>query len=92
MLAENGSQGPGPFFAVDIRQLLHPSINPTSFVWQGGGAFLLRAEFQEGLELLLIQGQFAFRLKSLWNLLEIVVRSQDALRKMDKTVSADYGG
>jgi hypothetical protein len=59
-LTEDGPQSPGAFLAVDVRQMLDPSINAARFVRQLGGEFLFGLKFQKGLKLLPQGGQAAF--------------------------------
>lgn len=59
-LTEDGPQSPRAFLAVNVRQMLDPSINAARFVRQLGGAFLFGLKFQKSLKLLPQGGQAAF--------------------------------
>ena len=59
-LTEDGPQCPRAFLAVEVRQMLDPSINAARFVRQLGGEFLFGLKFQKGLKLLPQGGQAAF--------------------------------
>ena len=51
-LTEDGPQSPGAFLAVEVGQMLDPSINAARFVRQLGDKFLFGLKLQKGLKLL----------------------------------------
>ena len=58
-LTQDGAQSPRAFLAVDIGQMLDPTVKAARFVRQLGGEFLFGLKFQKGLKLLPQGGQAA---------------------------------